>query len=128
MKTVRFVKMHGAGNDFVLVDDRDGGFPCEHRLIAAMATRPSGIGCEGVILVQRSDMADFKMRFFNPDGSEAVDGLKTGYIDAGGSSVVLTGRRGGKRAIAIVLGSASSNERDDNAARLLADALGAIAW
>ena len=36
MKPVRFVKMHGAGNDFVLVDDRDGDFPCEHRLIAAM--------------------------------------------------------------------------------------------
>ena len=71
MKPVKFVKMHGAGNDFVLVDDRDGDFPCEHRLIAAMATRPSGIGCEGVILVQRSDTADFKMRFFNPDGSEA---------------------------------------------------------
>ncbi len=71
MKNVRFVKMHGAGNDFVLVDDRDGGFPCEHRLIAAMATRPGGIGCEGVILVQRSDTADFRMRFFNPDGSEA---------------------------------------------------------
>ena len=71
MKPIRFVKMHGAGNDFVLVDDRDGSFPCEHRLIAAMATRPGGIGCEGVILVQRSETADFKMRFFNPDGSEA---------------------------------------------------------
>ena len=73
-------------------------------------------------------MVKDKRKIINPDGSEAVDGLKTGYIDAGGSSVVLTGRRGGKRAIAIVLGSASSNERDDNAARLLADALGAIAW
>lgn len=71
MKNVRFVKMHGAGNDFVLVDDRDGSFPCEHRLVAAMANRPGGIGCEGVILVQRSEAADFKMRFFNPDGSEA---------------------------------------------------------
>ena len=71
MKPVKFVKMPGAGNDFVLVDDRDGSFPCEHRLIAAMATRPGGIGCEGVILVQRSETADFKMRFFNPDGSEA---------------------------------------------------------
>ena len=71
MKPVRFVKMHGAGNDFILVDDRDGAFPCEHRLIAAMATRPGGIGCDGVILVQSSETADFKMRFFNPDGSEA---------------------------------------------------------
>ena len=71
MKTVHFVKMHGAGNDFVLVDDRDGQFPCDdHRRIAAMATRPDGIGCEGVILVQKSDAADFRMRFFNPDGTE----------------------------------------------------------
>ena len=69
-----------------------------------------------------------KRKVMNPDGSEAVDGLKTGYIDAGGSSVVLTGRRKGKRAIVIVLGSATSGERDENAARLLEDALGAIAW
>jgi len=69
-----------------------------------------------------------KRKVINPDGSEAVDGLKTGYIDAGGSSVVLTGKRKGKRAIVIVLGSSSSGERDENAARLLEDALGAIAW
>ena len=69
---ISFVKMHGAGNDFVLVDDRRGLFPCDdHRRIAAMATRPDGIGCEGVILLQRSDAADFRMRFFNPDGTEA---------------------------------------------------------
>ena len=69
-----------------------------------------------------------KRKVFNPDGKEAVDGLKTGYIDAGGSSIVLTGTRKGKRAIVIVLGSSTSNERDENAARLLEDALGAIAW
>ena len=73
-------------------------------------------------------MVKNKRKIINPDGSEAVDGLKTGYIDAGGSSVVLTGRRGGKRAIVIVLGSSTSNERDDNAARLMEDALGAISW
>ena len=67
-------------------------------------------------------------KVINPDGTEAVDGLKTGYIDAGGSSVVLTGRRGGKRAVVVVLGSSSADERDRNSARLLADALGAIAW
>lgn len=69
-----------------------------------------------------------KRKVINPDGTEAVDGLKTGYIDAGGSSVVLTGKRKGRRAIVIVLGSSTSKERDDNAARLLEDALGAIAW
>jgi len=64
--------MHGAGNDFILVDDREGTFPVDDYMrVAAMATRRSGVGCEGVILVQKSDRADFKMRFFNPDGSEA---------------------------------------------------------
>ncbi len=67
-------------------------------------------------------------KVMNPDGSEAVDGLKTGYIDAGGSSIVLTGRRKGKRAIVVVLGSSTSDERDAQAARLMADVLGAIAW
>ena len=68
---IRFVKMHGAGNDFVLVDDRDGSFPCEQSILAAIGARGTGIGCEGIILVQRSELADFRMRFFNPDGSEA---------------------------------------------------------
>lgn len=72
MKKISFVKMHGAGNDFILVDDRDGSFPVDDYMrLAAMATRRSGVGCEGVILVQKSDRADFKMRFFNPDASEA---------------------------------------------------------
>ena len=72
MKKIHFTKMHGAGNDFILIDDREGTFPIDdHRRIAAMATRPDGIGCEGVILVQKSDCADFQMRFFNPDGTEA---------------------------------------------------------
>ena len=72
MNIVRFSKMHGAGNDFILIDDRDERFPVDdHRGIAAMATRPDGIGCEGVIVLQRSAKADFKMRFFNPDGTEA---------------------------------------------------------
>ena len=73
-------------------------------------------------------MVKDKQKIFNPDGREAVDGLKTGYIDAGGSSVVITGTRGGKRAVAVVLGSSSAKERDEHASRLISDALGAIAW
>lgn len=73
-------------------------------------------------------MVKNKLKIVNPDGHEAVDGLKTGYIDAGGSSIVLTGTRKGKRAVVVVLGSASAAERDDNAGRLLRDALGALAW
>ena len=69
-----------------------------------------------------------KLKILNPDGTEAVDGLKTGYIDAGGSSVVLTGKRKGKRAIVVVLGSSSSKVRDEQARRLMNDALGSLAW
>ena len=69
-----------------------------------------------------------KLKILNSDGLEAVDGLKTGYIDAGGSSIVLTGQRNGKRAIVVVLGSSSAKERDSNARRLMSDALGSLAW
>lgn len=71
MKKVRFTKMHGAGNDFVLIDDRDETFPERGSLIAAMAADHAGIGCEGVILVRKSVKADFRMTFYNPDGTEA---------------------------------------------------------
>ncbi len=67
-----FWKMHGAQNDFVLFDDRLGGFPAgDWAFIARIATRHSGIGAEGIILIQKSKTADFRMRFFNPDGGEA---------------------------------------------------------
>ena len=68
---IRFTKMHGAGNDFVLIDDRNGTFPCERKILAGIGARQTGVGCEGIILVQESECADFRMRFFNPDGSEA---------------------------------------------------------
>lgn len=71
MKKIRFTKMHGAGNDFVLIDDRDESFPERGSLIAAMAADRTGIGCEGVILVRKSQKADFRMTFYNPDGTEA---------------------------------------------------------
>ncbi|MBQ3746175.1 MAG: D-alanyl-D-alanine carboxypeptidase [Kiritimatiellae bacterium] len=73
-------------------------------------------------------MVKNKQKVINPDGSEAVDGLKTGYIDAGGSSVVLTGKRGSARAVVVVLGSNTARERDDSASRLLSDALSALSW
>jgi len=69
---VRFVKMHGAANDFVMIDDRNGSFPADDRAaLARLGARWTGIGCEGIILVRRSDRADFAMKFFNPDGSPA---------------------------------------------------------
>ena len=51
--TVRFVKMHGAGNDFVMIDNREETFPMERRLIATMAARGTGIGCDEVLQSRR---------------------------------------------------------------------------
>ena len=69
-----------------------------------------------------------KFHIYNDDGTEAVDGLKTGYIDAGGSSIVLTGKRGTHRVIVVVLGSDGSDTREAAATRLMTDALSAVAW
>lgn len=67
-----FTKMHGAGNDFIMLDDREGRVPWQdHMRMAAIAGRRTGIGCEGIILVQASQRATFRMRFLNPDGAEA---------------------------------------------------------
>lgn len=66
-----FWKMHGASNDFILVDDRDCRFPAaDQGWLAQIAQRRTGIGAEGIILIQPATAADFRMRFFNPDGSE----------------------------------------------------------
>lgn len=68
---LHFTKMHGAGNDFIVIDDRELKVPWEdYQLMAAIAARRTGIGCEGIILVQPSTRADFRMRFLNPDGTE----------------------------------------------------------
>ncbi len=68
---IRFWKMHGAGNDFILADDRDEQFPLtDSTWLQRLARRKTGVGCEGFILIQNSRAADFRMRFLNPDGSE----------------------------------------------------------
>ena len=68
---IRFTKMHGAGNDFMVIDDRELTFPAaDAAYIADIASRRTGVGCEGIILLQPSDTADLRMRFFNPDGNE----------------------------------------------------------
>ena len=73
-------------------------------------------------------MVKNKLKVLNPDGTEAVDGMKTGFIKAGGSSVVLTGSRGGHRVVVVVLGSPSAAIRDAAARNLMEEALGALSW
>ena len=64
--------MHGAGNDFVVIDNRQRSFPIENTsLIRLLCHRGDGIGSEGLILLEPSAHYAFFMRFFNPDGSPA---------------------------------------------------------
>jgi len=67
-----FWKMHGAGNDFILLDDREFSFPLSNQdFITHLCDRKRGIGSDGLLLIQPSSKADFRMRFINPDASEA---------------------------------------------------------
>lgn len=67
-----FYKYTGCGNDFVLIDNRSLTFPTANRLfINKLCDRYQGIGADGLVLLQNSQSADFKMRIFNKDGSEA---------------------------------------------------------
>jgi diaminopimelate epimerase len=69
---LRFTKMDGAGNDFVLIDNRAGDIDLNRSQIARLCDRHRGIGADGVLLLENpSDHADFRMRYFNADGGEA---------------------------------------------------------
>jgi diaminopimelate epimerase len=66
-----FVKMHGCGNDFVILDERDHALGITPGRAAALANRHTGIGCDQLIVIQPAEAADAFMRIYNPDGSEA---------------------------------------------------------
>jgi len=68
---VSFTKMHGLGNDFVVIDARAQAVPdMTAALAAALADRRTGIGCDQLILIAASEAADMHMRIFNADGGE----------------------------------------------------------
>ena len=68
-----FKKYHGAGNDFILIDDRLLTFPThDFQVIVKLCHRRFGIGADGLILLQPSQKADFLFRIFNSDGKEAA--------------------------------------------------------
>jgi diaminopimelate epimerase len=68
---MRFEKMHGLGNDFLVVDDREQQPVDWPSLAQRVCERHTGVGADGVLLIQSSDIADLRMRLFNADGSEA---------------------------------------------------------
>lgn len=69
---VKFTKMHGAGNDYIYVNTIK--YPIEHpeKLAIKWSAPHTGIGSDGLVLIGESPIADFSMRIFNADGSEAM--------------------------------------------------------
>ncbi len=65
-----FCKYHGAGNDFILMDGINQQVYLDREEIAAMCSRRFGIGADGFILLESSEVANFRMRYFNSDGKE----------------------------------------------------------
>ena len=72
-KSIKFTKTVATGNDFIVVDNRKGVVPDNElsALAKRLCDRKRAIGADGLLLVEPSKKADFKMRIFNPDGSEA---------------------------------------------------------
>ena len=68
---MKFTKMHGAGNDYIFIEDFKAGIKNPSKLAIEMSNRNFGIGSDGLILILKSKSADFKMRMFNSDGSES---------------------------------------------------------
>ncbi|HDP80074.1 MAG TPA: diaminopimelate epimerase [Spirochaetes bacterium] len=68
---MKFTKMHGTGNDYIYIDDRKSAIKNPGEMAVTMSSRHFGIGSDGLILILKSKNADFKMRMFNADGSEA---------------------------------------------------------
>ncbi len=72
-RALSFTKMHGSGNDFILIDNRDRFIKASIAPMVAerLCRRKFGVGADGLILIEDSSVADFKWGFYNADGSEA---------------------------------------------------------
>jgi diaminopimelate epimerase len=71
MTTFSFSKYSGCGNDFILIDNRSKTFPLDTLIVQKLCERNEGIGADGIILIENSNVADYRVRIFNSDGSEA---------------------------------------------------------
>lgn len=107
--TIAFIKMHGLGNDFVVLDAREAALPAMTPATArALADRRTGIGFDQLVLLEPSATHQFRMRIFNSDGSEveacgnaarAVALLhgEAAVIETGGGPIALEPLEGGAR-------------------------------
>lgn len=66
---MKFYKYQGAGNDFLIADNRDGSIVLSTEQIASLCDRRYGVGADGLMLLEESSMYDFRMVYYNSDGS-----------------------------------------------------------
>lgn len=69
--SISFSKMNSSGNDFILIDNRQGVFTPSPLVAKKICARKTGVGADGILLLEKSAKQDFKMRIINADGSEA---------------------------------------------------------
>jgi len=72
MSTLHFYKYQGAGNDFIIIDNRENIFSPHEETIAHLCNRRLGIGGDGLMLIEKDEQYDFKMVYFNSDGREST--------------------------------------------------------
>lgn len=69
---MKFTKMQGCGNDYIFIDATTKRFDRREELAVRMSDRHFGVGSDGLVFIENSDVADFKMDFYNGDGSPAA--------------------------------------------------------
>ena len=69
-----FTKMQATGNDYIIIDNTDGAIQCPESLCVRLCEQHYGVGAEGLALIERSEIADAKLRLYNRDGSEGFMG------------------------------------------------------
>ncbi len=69
-RKIKFSKMHSCGNDYIFIENFDGQITCPESLCVSLCAQHYGIGADGIVLIEKSDIADAKMRSFNRDGGE----------------------------------------------------------
>ena len=89
---IRFTKMHGCGNDYIYINMMEYEIADPQAAAIAWSDRHKGIGSDGLVLIDKSSMpeADFSMRIFNADGSEAMD-FSMRIFNADGSEAMMCG-------------------------------------
>jgi diaminopimelate epimerase len=116
MTQLPFLKMHGAGNDFIVIDNREGTFSLSKEQIQTLAQRRLGVGCDQLVMIEKPhNGGDIFMRLFNQDGGEigacgnAARCIGWWYMEQSGST---------KAEIETASGTVSSSRSEDGRIRV----------